>query len=102
MKGGGRKDGRGRGGRGREGADLSSHPPSYLQEVFDQEHASNQALTWGLRGLGWLLTIVGFNLVAGILTTLGELVGWEGSNIAQLYWMITALLEHSSEQRSKS
>ena len=41
------------------------------QEVFERQHASNQSLTWLLRGLGWLLIIIGFNLVAGILTTLG-------------------------------
>ena len=27
---------------------------------------------WGLRVLGWFLTIIGINMVAGILTTLGE------------------------------
>ena len=50
---------------------LSPLPPSLSQEVFDREHASNETRTWLLRGLGWLLTVVGFNLVAGILTTLG-------------------------------
>jgi hypothetical protein len=41
-----------------------------MDEVFERQHASNQGITWLLRGLGWLLTVVGFNLVAGILTTL--------------------------------
>ena len=45
--------------------------------MFERQHASNQALTWFLRGLGWLLTVVGFNMVAGILTTLGEKEGGE-------------------------
>jgi hypothetical protein len=41
-----------------------------MNEVFDRQHASNEALTWFLRGLGWLLTVIGFNMVTGILTTL--------------------------------
>ena len=39
--------------------------------MFERQHASNEALTWFLRGLGWLLTVIGFNMVTGILTTLG-------------------------------
>jgi hypothetical protein len=45
-----------------------------MDEVFGREHASNEAMTWLLRGLGWLLVVVGCNMVAGIFTTLVDWV----------------------------
>ena len=43
-----------------------------LKEMFEAEHSANTMLTWVLRGVGWLVMFVGFQLSASILTTLGK------------------------------
>ena len=45
------------------------------QEVFSKEHSSNTALTWLLRGVGFLLVAIGFNLIMRIIVTLCKLIG---------------------------
>ncbi|KAK3739525.1 hypothetical protein QZH41_016200, partial [Actinostola sp. cb2023] len=40
------------------------------KEIFDAEHAANTALTWILRGVGWIMLFLGFMLMTSILTTL--------------------------------
>ncbi len=44
------------------------------QELFASEHSSNNVVTWALRGLGMFLVFIGFNMITGILVTLGECV----------------------------
>ncbi|CAB4007230.1 transmembrane 43-like [Paramuricea clavata] len=43
------------------------------KEIFEAEHASNVAVTWALRGVGWLMFFLGFIMMTSILTTL---VSW--------------------------
>ncbi|XP_031566378.1 transmembrane protein 43-like [Actinia tenebrosa] len=43
------------------------------KEIFEAEHAANTAMTWILRGVGWLMLFFGFLLSTSILSTL---VSW--------------------------
>jgi hypothetical protein len=39
-------------------------------DLFDRAHNANTMRTWGLRFLGWLLMIIGINLVLSPITTI--------------------------------
>lgn len=45
---------------------------SELQEIFDAEHSANTLLTWALRGVGWVLMFIGFQMMTSILTLLSK------------------------------
>lgn len=45
---------------------------SELQEIFDAEHSTNTLLTWALRGVGWVLMFIGFQMMTSILTLLSK------------------------------
>ncbi|CAH3181628.1 unnamed protein product [Porites evermanni] len=40
------------------------------EEIFDAEHSANTLLTWALRGVGWVLMFIGFQMMTSILTLL--------------------------------
>lgn len=40
------------------------------KEIFDAEESANTALTWVLRGVGWILMFLGFQLTTSILVVL--------------------------------
>jgi hypothetical protein len=44
-----------------------------LEEMFLEERAHNQWLTWVYRGLGWLLMFLGANCITDILRCIGKL-----------------------------
>ena len=41
-------------------------------DIFSDELSSNRALTWWLRGAGWLLTFVGLSCLTSLLNVLGQ------------------------------
>jgi len=36
------------------------------EQIFEQEHSNNNMLTWALRGVGWLLMFIGFQMIMDI------------------------------------
>ena len=50
-------------------------------EMFQAAKAANKAMTWGLRALGVVLMIVGFNMILAPLGVLGDVVPFIGSLI---------------------
>ena len=48
-------------------------------EMFQAAKAANKAMTWGLRALGVVLMIVGFNMILAPLGVLGDVVPFIGS-----------------------
>ncbi len=62
------------------------------QKVFASEYSSNNILTWALRVLGMFLVFIGFNMVTGILVTLGTYV------CVHAYWSVCIILYILSPQ----
>ena len=43
-----------------------------VEEMFLEEKARNQLLTWAFRGLGWLIMFLGSNCLKNILRLIGK------------------------------
>jgi hypothetical protein len=45
-----------------------------VEEMFLEERAHNQWMTWAYRGLGWLMMFLGANCVSNILQLIGKFI----------------------------
>jgi hypothetical protein len=54
-----------------------------IEEMFLEERARNQWLTWAYRGLGWLMMFLGAKCLSNILQLIGKFIQSEAALISQ-------------------
>jgi hypothetical protein len=62
------------------------------EEMFEQAKADNVALTWGLRLGGFILALIGFNLVLGPLSVLADVIPLIGSIVGGATFVVSLFL----------
>jgi len=62
------------------------------QEMFEHAHQTNTVRTWMLRGVGWLLIFIGFQLLFGPLSTVASVIPLVGDLLGSLISFGTTLI----------
>ena len=61
-------------------------------EMFKNAKAVNTALTWGLRAGGFVLLLIGFNLIMGPLSVLADIIPFLGNIVGGITFMVSMAL----------
>ena len=64
--------------------------------LYNKAKAGNTALTWGLRGGGFVLLLIGFILIMGPLSVLADIIPFLGNIVGGVTFVISLVLAAAS------